>query len=196
MQASKWGGFIRKQNPLQSRFRWRWWHTLLLLLVGVAVLLTIFLTGDVADFGARVVGNQDWFMRIRVTVVIVLLYGLLGVRAVPWWRVVSYLLIVIGLLSNIARNEFSGNPLTMSFLLLLTGVMVEGLATTIRLNMQEKLHESERENDLLEVELDGLLQVKQDLEDQNAKLSSELETTQMRLQMAEEELARLRGARA
>lgn len=196
MQASKWGGFIRKQNPLQSRFRWRWWHTLLLLLVAVMVLLAIFMTGDVADFGARVVGNQDWFMRLRAMVVVVLLYGLLGVRAVPWWRVISYLLIVAGLLANIARNEFSGAPLTASFLLLLTGVLVEGMATTIRLNMQEKLHEAERENDLLEVELDGLLQVKQNLEDQNAKLSSELETTQMRLQMAEEDLARLKGERA
>ncbi len=137
--------FIRRQSPVQSP-PFRWWHALLLLGLLLAVAVTFWASGVMADVGASAVAPRQWLVRLAVTVVGLIAYNVFWVRALPAWRVASYMIVCLGLLFTIARNEYvTHNPLTVSLALLLLGLMVEAGAIAVRPNPYERLNLCEAE---------------------------------------------------
>lgn len=133
--------WVRKQSPLQAP-AWRWYHSALVLLFALLIVMTFVAGGLLADLGSFNVGGREWLIRLRLAVVGLIVYQLLAVRAVPWWRTVAYSLIASGILMNIARNEWQTfSPLTMSFLLLLVGLLIEVLGVNFRPTLTEQIRD-------------------------------------------------------
>lgn len=131
--------FIRSNNPLQEP-GWSLLYTSLLLFFILAATFTVAYPERVAAWAESGVAGREWLIRMRFAIVGLIAFSLFAVRIVPWWRVASYTLISLSMMSTIARNEaISHSPLTLSFLLLLTGLLIEVSGASLRPTLSEQI---------------------------------------------------------
>lgn len=109
---------------------WRVIDAVLLTLVLLGLASAIFAPGLLADIGDTVLGNPEYDLSLgaspssllmvlgRGLIVLQVLYLLWHVREAPLAQRVAWAGVAIGLLMNYARNYYTGNPATLSFVLI------------------------------------------------------------------------------
>lgn len=113
---------------------WRLMDALLVLLVLLTGALAVWAPGILADIGDTVVGSTTPQPQIGISLSTLLLVisrcglvlGILGilfsVRDAPLQQRAAWTVIAVALLMNYARNTYSGNPATLSFVLAHLGI--------------------------------------------------------------------------
>ncbi|SMB86491.1 hypothetical protein [Deinococcus hopiensis] len=111
--------------PLQPRVlpqrphpaRWRWWHTVVAILVGLSTLIVFETPVDVAALAGTTVLDEQNALYFRAGLTGLALIVALGIRGHPWWHTIICLLIACFAVGQIVRAvytpEVSGIPLAL-----------------------------------------------------------------------------------
>lgn len=114
---------------------WAAWDILLPLIVTLTGLLAALAPGVLADLGDTVIGSERWLPELGASVSGVIaafarwiLVGAVGltlllVREAPLPQRQAWTVVAIGVLMNLARNVYTGNGATLSFLLIQAGLL-------------------------------------------------------------------------
>lgn len=144
----------RERAAARGAPAWRWRDTLSFLILAPFLIAAIFAPALIADVGDTVIGPQTYIpglgltwaqtalMVMRWGVIFLGGYALFAVRAFPMAQRVQLLLIMVGLSMNYARSVYSGSPLTLSFLLLLLGLLVNHIRLMARPTIWQDLQEA------------------------------------------------------
>jgi hypothetical protein len=129
MMATKRTERLQERANARRGPAWTWGDALLVAVMGAVILLAAFAPAVLADLGDTVVGslaiepslNTSWSGLLMVAgrwiPVLIIAYAVWYVREAPWQTRAAWVLLAGGLLMNFARNVYTGNPATLSFLL-------------------------------------------------------------------------------
>ncbi|GGR16980.1 hypothetical protein [Deinococcus ruber] len=110
--------FVRTHTPFQPP-KFTVWHGLgLLLLIGIFV-FTQHAPGVMADLSGVIIGNPatSWQLAIyvRITIIVLALYALFGVRGLHWLMNIALPCAVVGFELRLGENRITHDPLTLGF---------------------------------------------------------------------------------
>lgn len=144
---------------------WRLRDLLPVLAVAVASATTIFVPGLMADLGASTVGQDQWLPSLGISesglllaLMRMLLVTLIGwmlwhVRQAPLAQRWAWAAVAVGVLMNHARNVYSGNPATVSFLVIQVGLSLLAWRLTTRPTIHQQLDDALARAEAAEAEL-------------------------------------------
>ncbi|AAF12321.1 hypothetical protein E5E91_14270 [Deinococcus radiodurans R1 = ATCC 13939 = DSM 20539] len=147
---------------------WRWADVLPILLVIVAGLLTVFVPSLMADIGSTTIGQDRWVPALDISesglllaLMRMLLVTLIGwmlwhVRQAPLAQRWAWAGVAVGVMMNYARNVYSGNPATVSFLLLQISLSWLAWRLTTRPTIHQQLEDAIARADAAENEVKRL----------------------------------------
>lgn len=134
-------------------------------LVSVAAVVTVFLPAIMADAGSVTVGQDEWIPALGISesglllaLMRMLLVTLIGwmlwhVRQAPLAQRWAWAGVAVGVLMNHARNVYSGNPATISFLVLQFSLSLLAWRLTTRPTIHQQLDAACARADAAEAEI-------------------------------------------
>ncbi len=108
---------------------WTWVDALLVVFLGGVILLGAFVPAVLADIGDTVIGSTRIIPELHTSLsglllvigrwvpALIIAYALWYVREAPWQTRAAWVVVATALMMNFARNVYTGNPATLSFLL-------------------------------------------------------------------------------
>ena len=147
---------------------WRPRDVLPVLVVAVASAVTVFVPGLMADLGASTVGQDEWIPALGISesglllaLMRMLLVTLVGwmlwhVRQAPLAQRWAWAAVAVGVLMNHARNVYSGNPATVSFIVIQVGLSLLAWRLTTRPTIHQQLEDAVARAEAAEAELGRL----------------------------------------
>ena len=145
---------------------WRWADLFPLLLLIVAGAVTVFAPGLMADVGSSTLVRHDgdvpgltitWgelaLVLMRGMLVLLIGWMLWHVRQAPLAQRWAWAGVAVGVMMNYARNVYSGNPATVSFLLLQISLSWLAWRLTTRPTIHQQLEDAIARADAAEAEL-------------------------------------------
>lgn len=147
---------------------WAWIDRVLVAGLALVILCAIFAPALLADIGDTVVASTRIVPALETSYsglllvagrwvpVMIVAYALWYVREAPWQTRIAWALVCAGLLMNFARNVYTGNPATLSFLVLDTALIVLAWRLCTRPTIWETLSEYRKRAEAAEQELADL----------------------------------------
>lgn len=148
----------RRQERARLRRGLPWtWVDVLLLWPLIPALLALFVPALLADLGDTVIGStrvpDGWNASYSSVLLAVARWGsIVGVIGILWaardtppWQRLFWGVLITGVIMNYCRNLYTGNPATVSFLVLQAGVIGLVWRLSLRPTIYARMLEAERE---------------------------------------------------
>ena len=147
---------------------WRLRDVLPVVVVVVSGLLTVVVPGLLADLGSTTIGRDEWVPALGISesglllaLMRMLLVTLVGwmlwhVRQAPLAQRWAWAAVAVGVLMNHARNVYSGNPATVSFIVIQFGLSLLAWRLTTRPTIHRQLEDAVARAEAAEAELGRL----------------------------------------